>query len=252
MICNKCKRDIPDDSGFCQYCGNTIQKSSTPPKKQKPSTGVGTRILFITLFVILIAALAYTTYSYKQIQTELLDTQSALENIQSTLNSTKEKLSKAESDLSKANSNISDLKKVVEEYKSQVEYWKEKCLASDPDNVSYSYEFDSVTALWEAVKKAPSAYTNQNIKVVATVYKDKQGDIVIVDINDENLGLLDGSLKTLSFLSKNANIDVKIPNAFVESGDYIKLYGTVKISNGEIYLDNCQYDMISTVSERSK
>ena len=63
MICNKCKRDIPDDSGFCQYCGNTIQKNSTAPKKQKSSTGWGTRIIVIALFVILIAALVYTIYS---------------------------------------------------------------------------------------------------------------------------------------------------------------------------------------------
>lgn len=27
MICNKCKRNLPDDSEFCQYCGNKIEKS---------------------------------------------------------------------------------------------------------------------------------------------------------------------------------------------------------------------------------
>ena len=26
MICNKCNHNLPDDSEFCQYCGNKVEK----------------------------------------------------------------------------------------------------------------------------------------------------------------------------------------------------------------------------------
>lgn len=26
MFCNNCGKGIPDDSNFCQYCGNTIKR----------------------------------------------------------------------------------------------------------------------------------------------------------------------------------------------------------------------------------
>ncbi len=31
MICNKCTNILPDDSEFCQYCGNKIEKQVTIP-----------------------------------------------------------------------------------------------------------------------------------------------------------------------------------------------------------------------------
>ena len=31
MICNKCNHKLPDDSDFCQYCGNKIDKAVAAP-----------------------------------------------------------------------------------------------------------------------------------------------------------------------------------------------------------------------------
>ena len=33
----------------------------------------------------------------------------------------------------------------------------------------------------------------------------------------------------------------------LDSGDYVKIIGTVKISETEIYLDSCQYEMIESI-----
>ena len=37
MICPKCKIDLPEDSEFCQYCGEKISSpANTPPKQSAP------------------------------------------------------------------------------------------------------------------------------------------------------------------------------------------------------------------------
>ena len=44
MLCTKCKKEIPDESRFCLYCGNKLNEgTSTPPKKPlKRANGTGT------------------------------------------------------------------------------------------------------------------------------------------------------------------------------------------------------------------
>lgn len=33
MICNKCKKEIDDNSKFCDYCGNVINEKKKPNNK---------------------------------------------------------------------------------------------------------------------------------------------------------------------------------------------------------------------------
>ena len=59
MICNKCGREIADDSSFCEYCGAEITRSENGedavPVKEKKSHA---KIIIIAVVVLLIAAAA--------------------------------------------------------------------------------------------------------------------------------------------------------------------------------------------------
>ena len=251
MICNKCKRDIPTDSKFCPYCGNkdlapTIENNANYPTKKRSWIK---NIIPLMVIIALVIALAYTSINQNQLQTDILNKEKDLENMQSTLDDVNKKLNQAQSDLYNA-------QKDIEEYKSQATYWKDKFTATDPNNVSYSYEFESVETLVEAIKKAPSEYYNKNVKVLATVYRNDKGSITIFDTSDEYVTNNMSSIEFLIRLNRTVNLDAHISDnmqyAVVASGDFVKLYGTVKTANGEVYLDNCQYDMISSVTERTK
>lgn len=128
--------------------------------------------------------------------------------------------------------------------KSVTEYYNEGILS-----------FNSVAKLMEALKKDPSAYYNKKVKVLASVYKSENskndGTVTILDMSDELLYTNDRvSLMVALYSSIEAHISNDMPYAVLATGDYVELYGTIKTSNDELYLDDCQYDMISTVAER--
>lgn len=52
MFCNKCGKEIPDNSEFCNFCGNKIIKSSNNEPDQKKNTGCLIVVLFIMAFLI--------------------------------------------------------------------------------------------------------------------------------------------------------------------------------------------------------
>ena len=51
------------------------------------------------------------------------------------------------------------------------------------------------------------------------------------------------------------NITIVTPrenmSSLLDDGDYVKIIGMVKISENEIYLDGCNYEMIESVYDRS-
>lgn len=150
--------------------------------------------------------------------------------------------------------NIYSLKKQINDYKAEAELWKNKFMNSDPANVTYSYEFSSVNALLTAIKKNPTAYHNQQIKVYGMLFTYEhetfnRKEIALIDYKGEELPDTDG-FKARFF--KNDKIEAKqaievtlssdLQYTVAETGDYVNLYGIVRITNGEIYLDKCQYN----------
>lgn len=142
-----------------------------------------------------------------------------------------------------------------------VESWDEELISSDPENAKYEYLFDSVEALQCAIKREPEKYNGTTIKIIGTIYRSSD-DTWLVDFTatSENLPSPDlspgGKFLTFYTLKTTAEywIEIMISSdaqyAVSETGDYVKIYGTLKITRDSIYISNCTYDLIATADER--
>ena len=112
------------------------------------------------------------------------------------------------------------------------------------------YTFSTVSELKNAIKKNPKHYNNKDITIQGTIMK-VDSDTLLVDFSGSTLGAMERyEIKKDSSRYIAIVIPDDILSAVLETGDYIKLSGTVRISEGEIYLDNCEYTMIATRDER--
>lgn len=147
-----------------------------------------------------------------------------------------------------------------EEESVKVESWDEELIISDPENAEYEYFFDSVEALLYAIKREPDKYNGATIKVVGTIYKSLDETLLVdftatsenVPSSTEVTG--DSLLKMYNIKNSNNRINIMISNdaqyAVAETGDYVKIYGTLKITRDSIYINNCEYDLIASFDER--
>ena len=124
---------------------------------------------------------------------------------------------------------------------------------SDPTNtppttVSDGVHFGTVSDLLSAIKHDPYHYIDKEIQVKGTLCKFESDNIAVLFDLSEALDVKDGVALRYA-ARKGPNIEITIPdeimNTVIESGDYIAVTGAVKISDGEIYLDNCTYTFIS-------
>ena len=133
-------------------------------------------------------------------------------------------------------------------YKSYGEMETSIDIATSINDDGDPFTFRSVDELKIAIKKEPKYYNDMQVTVNGTViaYDDS---VLLADLSGSGVGLME------EFYARQNSITIIITDdilySVLETGDYIEVYGTVKISNGEFYLDNCRYTMIKTANERA-
>ena len=108
------------------------------------------------------------------------------------------------------------------------------------------YTFGSVVKAKDAIKKDPTLYENKQITVDGTVIWKKES---LTLSSYRCVGTFEGMQRYYAYKAPDIMIVMsdKKMNALLEDGDYVKIIGTVKISETEIYLDSCQYEMIESI-----
>ena len=140
--------------------------------------------------------------------------------------------------LNEAEYELYNTKKQMEKYKKEL----------DAYNPTTTDTFANTQELMNAIKHNPSHYNGKVVLVEGFV--EKTEDKIILGLND---GSGAGRYGIVLSIRKNPNFRIIVTNQLQQSvlgdGDRIKLQGTVTISNGEVYLDNCTYTMIETYDE---
>ena len=220
-------------------------KRKEEKKKQRQSKGGGGLIVLCIVLTILTIGLSVTLFfSIRQslMRIDTLEEQCVAYSFElSATPALKEALDTA-------NSTISSLQ-------SEVEKLRNKLAETDPEDVEYSHSFASVYALLSAIQKAPKEYNDKQVKVVGSFYNDD--DVVALfdwestddyAIAESNRSAKKVRWKSDKFESKEM-VDivflVDVPSAMLITKNYIKLYGTIRIDNGKVYIENCDYELIS-------
>lgn len=125
----------------------------------------------------------------------------------------------------------------------------------EDSSVEDSNLIDTVEELKIAIKKNPYEYADTQVSINGTIYIHIDNGIKTIRLVDY-FGDMRGIGGSTSFevgLYASPKIEIKMSNdsyCLFETGDYVNMIGTVKISNGMIYLDDCKYTTILTHEER--
>ncbi len=143
---------------------------------------------------------------------------------------------------------------------SIVEQYSTGVINADKEGIEYEYFFESVEELNLAMKKDPDKYNNATVKIIGTLgIKDNRCYIIDYTVTSTNVPPKDTSSAMTRYefdkvLYKHEKIEIIIANdaqyAVAEEGDFVKLYGTLKLTREAIYIDSCEYDLIATLDER--
>jgi hypothetical protein len=245
-------------------------------RKKMRSPKNGGLIALCIILIILVAGLSVVLlFSIKHTQDKVSELNGTIEQLNKEIKQTKNKFAECNSDLTyyknvftqtrdkltEANALTTQQSAKISSLEATIQTLKQKLAQSDPTNVKYSYSFDSVSTLLSAIKKNPNEYVNKQVKVVGTAYNTKTNGVfetVLFDMSSSesfpDTPSSEFEIENHVFLKRKREngelITIEITDevmlTVLESGDYIKLYGTVRVANGEIYLDWCSYDRISS------
>ena len=127
-----------------------------------------------------------------------------------------------------------------------------------PGGNESSSEFDTdikIVDLLNEIKKSPSEYNDKEVTISGTILLE-DSTVFLVNYYEKHIGKTDMDRYYFKInLSRREKIEIRILSeielAVVETGDYAEIVGTVKIQDGNFYLDNCKCSIIATQQERS-
>ena len=235
-------------------------------------------VSYVLLVATIVGSLFYYIVTIKDKEGTINKLESNSNSLQSKLTTAKDTLSSKEAELNAVKSNLADTEAELENKEALLEsaladlqeqidstlywiedsnFWMDLFINSDPANVTYSYFFTSVNELLTAIHDKPWLYQNKQVKVLGKLYNEKFDvcDPYLVDYEKGESfpdNIISGSEYDMSDLAAamwkhekekaNQIIDITLSSdthfTVDESGNDVKMYGTVRISGGEIYLDN--------------
>jgi hypothetical protein len=224
---------------------------------------VGTYVLLSAIIVTLSVFCVLPTKDIKEKENTISQLENDIAALREELMAAENKITQKDNDLKTVKASLqnkeADLSYVRNELasaNSEIAYWKKKAESSGSGGTTSSYEFSSVNALLKAIKNNPTAYSNKQVcvygMIIAYTWNDEK-NIALIDYKGEDISFPDGNYggyKALRLVDDKIEAKEAIDAIFsndlqytvAETGDYVNLYGTVRVANGEIYLDECQYD----------
>lgn len=109
--------------------------------------------------------------------------------------------------------------------------------------------FDSVKDLKNAIKHNPSQYNGKVVSVKGTIAKIDSEILLGSSIYFSDISQVQIRHEVKTNPNFRIIISDEIQRSVLETGDKVVIHGTVIISDGEIYLDGCEYTMIETFEE---
>lgn len=182
----------------------------------------------------------------------------SLKNYQDSIDRLNAKNSRLQSQVESIQSSLSEVQSDLEEKTKEAESWKNQSLGIDVNSTENATSFTAVTDLLSAIKRNAEFYNNREIVVVGTIYKSSYGEKETILINSSEELAIEKNGEFNAFNRSEINhidhIDIIISNdlqyTVVETNDLVKITGKVMIKSGEIYLNNCNCEIITPGTER--